>query len=184
MSVLSGDVSGGLQGKVSSDIHFQLEQFLYFEAELLDARRFSEWFELTAEDIRYWMPLRTNRSRREQHLEVGPRGSVSLFDDDKRSLSWRVAQLETEVHWAEDPPSRTRHLVTNVRAELGAVAGEYSVRSNFMCYRNRNETETDIWVGTREDVIRDVGGGEFALASRVILLDQNVVTSKNLSVIL
>ena len=190
MSVVSPHVPAVAQGSVSSgsrvsrDVLYDLEQFLYYEAELLDDRRFSEWFALTADDIRYWMPLRTNRSRREQHLEVGSRGTVSLFDDDKRSLRWRVDQLETGTHWAEDPPSRTRHLVSNVRATLRDVANEYDVKSNFLCYRNRNDVETDIWVGQRTDVIRATDDGRFLIADRVVLLDQNVVTSKNLSVIL
>jgi 3-phenylpropionate/cinnamic acid dioxygenase small subunit len=60
--------------------------------------------------------------------------------------------------------------------------GEFDVLSNFLCYRNRLEDEVDIWAGQREDVLRNVGPRQWQIARRSILLDQNVVLSKNLSV--
>jgi biphenyl 2,3-dioxygenase beta subunit len=56
------------------------------------------------------------------------------------------------------------------------------VESNFLCYRNRLETEVDIWVGERQDVLRNVGPRKWQIARRYVLLDQNVILSKNLSV--
>jgi hypothetical protein len=35
----------------------QIEEFLYQEAELLDERRYEDWLELLADDVRYWMPM-------------------------------------------------------------------------------------------------------------------------------
>src|SRR3546814_11557379 len=40
----------------------RVEDFLSYEGELLDERRFDEWLELFTEDARYWMPLARNRS--------------------------------------------------------------------------------------------------------------------------
>ncbi|HEX5049104.1 MAG TPA: aromatic-ring-hydroxylating dioxygenase subunit beta, partial [Gammaproteobacteria bacterium] len=45
---------------------------------------------------------------------------------------------------------------------------------------NRVETETDILVGRREDQLRRNGAG-WLLARRKIILDQNVLLSKNLT---
>ena len=39
-------------------LQYEVEQFLYAEAAMLDARRYREWLELIAEDIHYWMPIR------------------------------------------------------------------------------------------------------------------------------
>jgi biphenyl 2,3-dioxygenase beta subunit len=71
------------------------------------------------------------------------------------------------------------------RDEITSAAGgfaEFDVVSNFVLYRNRLESETDIWAGERRDVLRLVDG-DFKIAKRTILLDQNVVQSKNLSVL-
>jgi biphenyl 2,3-dioxygenase beta subunit len=166
------------------DLQQEVEQFLYFEAELLDDRRFADWYLLCADDIHYWMPARRNRTSRELEYENAKSGEAAHFDENKRSLGWRVTQLGTGTHWAEDPPSRTRHLVTNVRIRERNAAGEFDVRSNFLCYRNRLEDEVDIWAGERQDVLRRIEPRAWKLARRTILLDQNVVLSKNLSVFL
>jgi 3-phenylpropionate/cinnamic acid dioxygenase small subunit len=161
----------------------EIEQFLYYEAELLDDRRFDDWLSLCADDIFYWMPMRRNRLMREVSRESTEVGELAHFEENKKSLGWRVAQLGTGMHWAEDPPSRTRHLVTNVRVLPGPAADEYSVRSNFLCYRNRLEDEVDLWAGERRDVLRNVGDRQWQIAKRTIVLDQNVILSKNLSVL-
>jgi biphenyl 2,3-dioxygenase subunit beta len=164
-------------------LQHQVEQFLYHEAELLDSWQWSEWLELFAEDIRYWMPIRKNRLRRQRGADELPSGiEMAHFDDDLASLRMRVNQLGSGRHWAEDPPSRTRHLVTNVRVRPVEIDGdELDVRSNFIVYRNRLETEVDIWSGARRDVLRP-NGTSFEIARRTILIEQNVVLSKNLSV--
>lgn len=164
------------------EVQWEVEQFLYLEARLLDDRRFHEWYDLLADDVHYWMPPRVNRSRRELHLEVEPPGRLAHFDDDKRTLGWRVKRLDTGMAWAEDPPSRTRHLVTNVSIETGEEP-EYEVRSAFLLYRNRLETEVDVFAGERQDRLRrvDTPAG-WQIVRRTILLDQNTLLAKNLSV--
>jgi 3-phenylpropionate/cinnamic acid dioxygenase small subunit len=92
--------------------------------------------------------------------------------------------------WAEDPPSRTRHLITNVtvrrNAEGGAdgADGEYVAESAFLCYRNRLEREVDIYAGGRTDILRRSEDGGLLIARRTILLDQNVLLAKNISTFL
>lgn len=174
------------------DLRVEIEQFLYLEAELLDEHRYEEWLELMADDVHYWAPTQSNRLRRDRGREASVPGEVSLFDDDKTSLCWRVRQMGTPTHWAEDPPSRTRHLVSNVRITPGEADGDYHVRSNFICYRNRLRDEVDLWAGERRDLLRRAptagpagAAGAVAgwrIARRLITLDQNVVLSKNLSV--
>ena len=158
----------------------QVEEFLYREAELLDDRRYEEWLDLFTDDVRYWMPMRRNVPADELDREFTREGlDVNWFDEGKDTLTRRVKQIRTGVHWAEQPPSRICHMVSNVQI-VDAGPAEVSVKSRFLLYRNRVETETDVLVGKREDVLRRVVG-EFRIARRKIVLDQNVLLAKNLT---
>ena len=158
----------------------EVEEFLYQEAELLDERRYEEWLELFTDDVHYWMPMRRNVPADELEREFTREGTdVNWFDEGKDTLTRRVKQILTGVHWAEQPPSRICHMVSNVQV-LEAGPDEVRVKSRFLLYRNRVETETDFLVGKREDVLRRVDGG-FRIARRKIVLDQNVLLAKNLT---
>ena len=163
----------------------EIEDFLYYEAELLDERRYREWLDLLADDIRYWMPMRRNVKFGEDEREFTRSGSdINWFDEGKDTLAKRVKQIETGIHWAEEPRSRVSHLVSNVQVQgvepSIADPQEVAVTCRFLIYRNRVETETDILVGGREDSLRRNGEG-WLLARRKIILDQNVLLSKNLT---
>jgi len=158
----------------------EVEEFLYQEAELLDERRYEEWLDLFTEDIHYWMPMRRNVPADELEREFTREGAdVNWFDEGKDTLTRRVKQIRTGVHWAEQPPSRICHIVSNVQI-LEAGPDEIRVKSRFLLYRNRVETETDFLVGKREDLLRRVEGG-LRIARRKIVLDQNVLLAKNLT---
>lgn len=167
---------------VDGELRVEIEQFLYFEAALLDSRQFADWYRLFADDVHYWMPNRSNRLMQEAGQEKTTTKELGLFDENKTSLGWRVSQILTRKHWAEDPPSRARHLVTNIRIEPTEEIDEYAVHSNFLVYRNRLEDEVDIWVGERQDILRRRRARTWQIARRTIVLDQNVVLSKNLSI--
>jgi biphenyl 2,3-dioxygenase beta subunit len=94
-------------------------------------------------------------------------------------LESRVRKLETGYAWAEDPPSRTRHLVTNVRL-ISDNADGLVVETNFHLYRTRLNSEEDSWIGLRRDLLRRKEG-TFEIADRKIFLDQTVILSRNLS---
>jgi 3-phenylpropionate/cinnamic acid dioxygenase small subunit len=168
--------------RIAPELQLEIEQYYYHEAEMLDDHRYGEWLDLFSDDAHYWMPTRANRLLRDHDKEVSLEGEFALFDDDKKSLSWRVRQMESATHWAENPRSRTRHLVTNVRITPIKSECEYEVKSNFICYRNRLQDEVDIWAGERLDLLRRDHEQELLIARRKILLDQSVVLSKNLSV--
>jgi len=111
-----------------------VEQFLYWEARLLDERRFHEWLELFTDDVRYWMASRNNRypqsskaitvlapdRRREADLDIEE--EMAILDETKVTLEGRIARLDTGMAWGEDPPSRTRHIISNVEVETGDTA--------------------------------------------------------------
>jgi 3-phenylpropionate/cinnamic acid dioxygenase small subunit len=163
----------------------EMEEFLYHEAELLDERGYEEWLQLLAEDVRYWMPMRRNVKFGELEREFTREGQdINWFDEGKDTLTRRVQQILTGVHWAEEPLSRICHMVSNVQllhvrpSVLEPL--EVTVKCRFLIYRNRVETETDILVGKREDVLRRVSG-QWKIAQRKIILDQNVLLAKNLT---
>ena len=146
----------------------ELMQFYIREAWLLDERKFTEWLDLFTEDVLYFMPRRKNVPRRELHREVTPLGDLALFEDDKRYLEMRVARLDSGMAWAEDPPSRTRHLIGNLVAEP-LNNGEVQARTAFLVYRSHLETDQQFFAGRREDVLRQVNG-VWKVAKRTICL--------------
>jgi biphenyl 2,3-dioxygenase beta subunit len=169
---------------MDSELRRRIEDFLYFEADLLDDRKLREWLGLLTEDVRYWMPLRHNTLERPAEIaeELARAGDGFYFDDDKKSLAIRVERVYKKNAWAEMPPSRTRHLISNVRIK-NDDGGEIEVHSNFLVYRTRMETDQDIFVGKREDILRRAGES-FKIARRTIILDQAVLAAKNISVFL
>lgn len=159
----------------------EIETFLYDEAELLDERRFEEWLALFTDDVRYWMPMRRNVKFGEQEREnTREQQDMNWFDEGKETLTQRVKQLLTGVHWAEEPRSRVCHMVSNIRI-LHATPTEVSVKSRFLAYRNRLQDETDFFVGKREDLLKKLNG-QWKIARRKIILDQNVLLAKNLTI--
>ena len=162
-----------------------VEGFLYHEANLLDDRRYEEWLDLLTDDVRYWVPMRRNVKFGELEREFTREGQdINWFDEGKATLTQRVNQILTGVHWAEEPLSRISHLITNVEiltaTPSASDADEVSLRCRFIVYRNRVETETDILVGRREDILRRNDGG-WKIAQRQVFLDQNVLLAKNLT---
>lgn len=160
-------------------LQYETEQFYYDEACILDERRYADWIELFTDDIHYWMPIRRTRTANELDKEFTAPGTMAYFDDDKAMLETRVAKLETGYAWAEDPPSRTRHNINNVRI-VQVEGDELTVECNFHLYRTRLNSEEDTWIGLRRDVLRRVDGA-LKIANRKIFLDQTIILSRNLS---
>ena len=169
---------------MDSELRHRVEDFLFLEAELLDDRKLREWLDLLTDDVRYWMPLRHNLLERPEDLsdELAKPGEGYYFNDDKKSLRIRVERLYAKNAWAEMPPSRTRHLISNIRIKKDDGL-EISVHSNFIVYRTRMEADQDIFVGTRQDLLRRVDGA-LKIFKRTIILDQAVLSAKNISVFL
>jgi biphenyl 2,3-dioxygenase beta subunit len=167
---------------VNPALQHEVEQFYYWEAKLLNDRRFEEWFALLANDIHYYMPLRTTRIMRDAAREYTVSGSHAHFDEDAETMRQRLRKIMSDVGWSENPASRTRHAISNVMIADGDTAGEYQVSSVFVVYRNRLERQVDIFAGERRDVLRRAGSDAgFEIAQRTILIDQSTLLSNNLS---
>ena len=161
-------------------LHRAVERFLHHEADLLDARRFDAWLDLLTDDVRYWMPLHRNFPYGEEDREHTREGrDLNWFDEGRFELEQRVAQLATGKHWAEEPLSRTSHMISNLEV-AERDDGEIEARCRFLVYRNRTEAEWDLFVGKRHDRLRR-HRDTFRIAARHVFLDQNVLLAKNLT---
>ena len=162
----------------------QVEQFLYKEARLLDERKLDEWLELLAEDLTYWMPMRRNIKFGDWDLEFSsPDTEINWFDEGKDILAGRIRQLNTGVHWPEEPVSRFEHIISNVEV-VGVEGDEIHVDSKFFCYQNRLQDEVNHFVGRREDLLRRDPDTRFKLVKRKIILAQSVMIPKVLNTFL
>jgi len=122
----------------------EIEAFLIHEAALLDEWRLEEWLALIAPDGRYLVPPL-------DAPDADHRDTLFLIADDRRTLASRVRQLLSGTTWAENPRSRTRRLITNVRL-LATAKGEARVTANFAVWRFQHE-QADVYVGRYLNVL-------------------------------
>ncbi|MGO9454035.1 MAG: 3-phenylpropionate/cinnamic acid dioxygenase subunit beta [Candidatus Binataceae bacterium] len=162
----------------------EIEDFLYAEADLLDEREFEKWLDLFTDDVRYWMPMRKNLEFHDRARDITDENDVAWIDDDKVTLTKRVKQMLTGIHWAEEPVSRVSHLISNIRlaepVDTVAEGASVLVKSHFLVHRNRLETETDYIAGRRQDTLRR-SQRTFRIARRKIIIDQSILLAKNLT---
>ncbi len=162
------------------ELWFEVQAFLTAEAELLDDGRLHEWLDLLTDDVRYQVPLRVTRER-----AAGDGFSKVGFhmNEDKGMLITRVERLDTEFGWAEDPPSMTRRIVSNVR--VGEPEGdELDAWSNLILIRSRHgQHEHQLLAGKRHDRLRRVDR-DWRIRQRVVYLDHTVLPTHNLAVFL
>lgn len=165
---------------VSGALYQEVQHFLIREAELLDERRWEEWLEILTDDVSYRMPVRVTK---EHTLEKSVLGNMDHFNEDRYSLEKRVERLGTEYAWTEDPPSRTRHFVTNVRVYTREEEDELLAKSYLLLFRSRGDADPDFISAERTDVLRKVDGG-LKISSRTILMDESVLRTQNLAIFL
>jgi phthalate 3,4-dioxygenase subunit beta len=158
-----------------------VQQWLMHEAELLDGRDFRGWLALLAPEIRYRMPVPVTTERRSaDHV---PLGAIDHFDEDLYSLEKRVSRLEGSHAWTEDPPSRTRRFVTNVRVRAEGE-DEVEARSYLLLYRSRGDVRpADLLSAERTDLLRRTAGG-WSLLARHVTIDDAVLRTQNLALFL
>lgn len=177
---------------------FEVERFLVHEAELLDEGRLEEWLEVLTDDVVYQVPVRINREQTGATRVTGVRTDSFHLDENRDSLEMRVDRVNTGFAWAEEPPSRLRHLVGNVRVDRAGEVGDdhpaaahlpvgdladddLVVRSNVLVYRSRGDrSDHDLLGAERHDVLRRVDG-QLRLARRLVVLDSTVVPTLNLA---
>lgn len=170
---------------MSKSVTFEISQaintFLNEEAELLDAWKYDEWLQMLDPKIRYLVPLREARMKEDSD---GFSSVMALQDDDFAAIETRARRLHSKAAWSENPPTRVRHHISNVRiAEPQQNAGQTTVqvRSNLLVVRTRGQDiGHDVVSGERHDII--IGEpGCFRLLKRTVYLDHTTIDTHNLS---
>jgi 3-phenylpropionate/cinnamic acid dioxygenase small subunit len=161
--------------------HQLAHQFLVEEAHLLDTHQYTAWFNVLTDDITYTMPVRVTALKAADEASVQ---TMHHFSENLYSLRMRVDRLLTKYAWTEDPQSRVRHHVTNVRTFATDDADELIVESALFFFRSRGDrNEPDMLSAGRTDHLRKTVDG-LRLASRVIEADEAVLRTQNLAVFL
>jgi 3-phenylpropionate/cinnamic acid dioxygenase small subunit len=165
---------------VALEVHYDVARWLDWEAELLDGRCFRDWLALLADDVSYRMPVTVTTGR----VGQTPTTVMDHWDEDLYSLTKRVERLESDHAWTEDPPSRTRRFVTNVRVAPGQQSGEVDARSYLLLFRSRGDQRpADLVSSERQDVLRQIDG-DWRLSRRLITVDESVLRTQNLAIFL
>jgi biphenyl 2,3-dioxygenase beta subunit len=162
----------------------RVETFLYDEIALVDERKFEEWLTLFSEDVRYFVPVRTIQNLQGRDREFSRDNELAHVDDNLEGLKMRVRRLQTGFSWAEDPPSRTRHFITNIRVKR-LEQGEIEATCNLLVYRGRSDRQQDIFSAKRVDRLKshaDKTG--FAISARTIYLDHTLLLTSGISIFL
>jgi PAH dioxygenase small subunit len=173
-----------LASSVDVAVRNEIADFLYGEAELLDDCRFDDWLSLIHDAIHYIIPVRVTVLRG----EGSDQDRFAHIDDYYPALEARVHRMMSPYNWAENPASRTRRHVSNIRVSIADAATgtseQFSVRSNLLFYRSRSDDHhSDIISCERHDVI--VRSQEsLQLRARRVVLDQSVIGTHNISFIL
>ena len=143
----------------------EVEDLLYREAALLDAWQLEEWLELLTEDAIYQVPPT-------DVPEGDARNTLFIISDDAVRIKSRVKQLMGKAAWAENPHSRTRRMISNVRVP-GAEGDNILVSANFAVHRMRYES-VDTYIGHYEyKLIRQ--GGALKIRERRVILDNEAL---------
>ena len=106
----------------------EAEEFLFEEARLIDERLFEQWLDLFTVDGTYWIPIIEDSN-------PGKQTSILYDDSDLRQI--RVHHLLHERNFAQSPPSRTVHQISNVQVWPDAEEGMATVRCNLVVYELR-----------------------------------------------
>jgi ethylbenzene dioxygenase beta subunit len=171
----------------------QIHRFLAHEARLLDEEQWRPWLGLMTTDVTYRMPSLENRFRRDRAEPTGD-DRMAFFDDNYDDLERRVTRFCSPAAWAEDPPTRHLHIVSNIEVDETDQRDEWLVRSIVTSIRNRGQYDQDTLSARREDVLRSVAPaapddhrhplGELRIAQRTISIRQTVLLSKNINTFL
>jgi len=177
-------VRGLVSGKrvpLGSEIYNRLLETLYDEAAALDERRIDDWIAMIEQDIIYQAPIRLTRTGPNRDRDV--MRTMFHFDENYESLLMRTGRLQKSA-WAEDPQSRCRRFVTNVRVAECDTPGEYEVVSYLYLERSRGDSpDNENTTAERRDGWRE-GDGQYKLARREIIVDQAVLGMSNFAVFL
>jgi 3-phenylpropionate/cinnamic acid dioxygenase small subunit len=141
----------------------QLIEFVQWEARLIDEKRFDEWYDLFADDGRYWMPLTRGQPTGPEH--------TSLFDEDKLLLKIRIERLRNPNSYSQAQPSWCQHILQMPRIECrDAESGGAVLRTPFM-YLEYQQDQQDLYAGVAWHHLRRAGDKIVIALKKIELLN-------------
>jgi p-cumate 2,3-dioxygenase beta subunit len=149
---------------VSAEVQHVIQQFLYREAELLDAWQMEDWLTLYAENASYVIPSTSS--------DPNYVGALPLISDDRERLAGRVRRLMSRQAHANNPHPRTRHTLSNIRVQ--EEKDRFWVRANFIIYSMRNR-ETNVLMGEYHYALLRTGQAEFLIEQKRAVLDMETL---------
>ena len=175
-------VATGRRVRAAEPLHGEIVEHLEDEAQILDEDDLMGWIQMLDQDVVYRAPIRmsTERGTGSPFAE-----EAAHYEENAMTLFLKVMRLtQTSSAWAENPASRTRRIVSNVRVYETDIDNEYRVDSSILLLRSRyDDTHYDLLSGRRVDTLRRVDDG-FRLAVRTIYFDQTALGVHNLAVYL
>ncbi len=143
----------------------EAEDLLYREARHLDDLRYQDWLAMLDENATYWIPCNGEGN--------DPNREISLVFDDRKRLTDRIGRLESGLAHAQNPPSKTKRLVSNVQIE-NATEDAATVLSGFILYELRRGKER-IFAGRYEHRLRLINGTWKIVSKKVVLMNNDEV---------
>jgi 3-phenylpropionate/cinnamic acid dioxygenase small subunit len=164
---------------VDSGIYIEIQRFLFHEAALLDRREYSAWLALMTEDIHYCVIAAVSRDAGAKAVDY------AIIDENAVALKSRIDQISNpRLTRAENPPSLTRRVVSNIEAYHGEAPVDFFATSYLLAYRNRpSAPEGGFYVAERQDVLQKVDS-DWRLARRSVRLDHTMLFDGALSTLL
>jgi 3-phenylpropionate/cinnamic acid dioxygenase small subunit len=138
-----------LSTATAADLQREVEQLLYRQAELLDAKQWQAWMDLFAEDGIYWMPARAEQTEWES--------SPSIFIEDKLMMEIRKGRVTHPNAWSQAPLWETNHVVSHVALE-SVEGNRITVRSRFHMMELRRDSIRHFGGRYRHTLLRDADG--------------------------
>jgi 3-phenylpropionate/cinnamic acid dioxygenase small subunit len=164
---------------VNNDLFVEIQRFLYREAALLDRRDYAAWLSLISEDVHYRVTAAVARDAGTSAVDY------AIVDENLAGLKSRIDQISNpRLTRAENPPSMTRRVVSNIEAYHSGRPGEYSVISYLLAYRSRPSVPAGgFYVAVRHDTLRQ-SSANWRLAKRDVHLDHIMLYDGALSTLL
>lgn len=144
-----------------TDTQYRVEQFLYYQAELLDCKQWSAYIDLFDDAGWYWMPVTPEQ---EDWFDW-----PSIFAEDKPLMEVRRGRVTHPNAWSQAPAWGTSHLVGNIVIESDSDR-EVVVRSRFAMQELRRD-QLRHFAGTYRHTLLRVGDDFRIKLQRVDLLN-------------
>jgi 3-phenylpropionate/cinnamic acid dioxygenase small subunit len=148
-------------GAVDVELLREVEQFIYREVRLQDEHEYQAWEALWTDDALYWVPA--------GDAGGDPMSQMSIIHDNRSRIRTRIRQLETGKRHSQAPPSRLRHIVSNIEL-LGTRDGDVLAGANFLVVESRERGLT-MWAGRSEYRLRRGDEGWRMAGKTVTLVD-------------